>query len=102
MSGQTRGSTYRCETCGGGIALHTPNGGPYGCPWTKEDVAGDLGLTPEQAARGWDDGSKPEPSGGPQPCPECVAGKHGNCDGTSWDNQLDEAISCPCKDATHG
>lgn len=29
-------------------------------------------------------------------CPECVAGKHGNCDGTAWDAVTDEPIPCGC------
>lgn len=37
----------------------------------------------------------------PNPCPECRAGKCRNCDATSWDNELDTAISCPCADAGH-
>lgn len=35
-------------------------------------------------------------------CPECEAGKHGNCDGTSWDNELDHEIPCPCEQRGHG
>ena len=37
----------------------------------------------------------------PKPCPECGAGKCGNCDGTSWDNSRDQAIDCPCLLAGH-
>jgi hypothetical protein len=55
MKKQTRANTYRCETCGGGIALHDANGGPYGCTASREEIAEDLGLTAEQADRGWDD-----------------------------------------------
>lgn len=29
-------------------------------------------------------------------CPECVAGKHKNCDGTTWDNETDGLIPCAC------
>jgi len=29
-------------------------------------------------------------------CPDCVQGKHGNCDGLSWDNLRDELSDCPC------
>lgn len=29
-------------------------------------------------------------------CPECQQGKHGNCDGTTWDNYDDAAAPCPC------
>ena len=52
---QTRANTYRCETCGAGISIHGGTGGPYGCPDSREQVANSLGLTSEQAARGWDD-----------------------------------------------
>lgn len=37
----------------------------------------------------------------PEPCPECAQGKHGNCDGTTWDNLLDEPAPCPCDEAGH-
>jgi hypothetical protein len=36
-----------------------------------------------------------------QPCPECRAGKHANCDGRSWDFVADEPAPCPCWDADH-
>lgn len=36
-----------------------------------------------------------------RPCPECAAGKHGNCDGTTWDNTRDERVPCPCPSAQH-
>lgn len=29
-------------------------------------------------------------------CPECRQGKHGNCDGTTWDTERDEEADCPC------
>jgi hypothetical protein len=29
-------------------------------------------------------------------CPECVAGKHVNCDGQAWDEDLDQPGICPC------
>ncbi len=29
-------------------------------------------------------------------CPECRAGKHDNCDGTSWDWDADQGVVCPC------
>lgn len=35
------------------------------------------------------------------PCPECVQGKHGNCDGTSWDVDTDESAPCPCPHPEH-
>lgn len=37
---------------------------------------------------------------GIDPCPECLQGKHGNCDGTTWDIVADEPTACPC--ATRG
>lgn len=40
---------------------------------------------------------------GPRECPECRDGKHGNCYGWGWDDDLDEAITpCPCESAGHG
>lgn len=35
-------------------------------------------------------------------CPECVAGKHRNCDGRSWDYEADGFTVCPCAGAGHG
>ncbi|MEV8269128.1 histone-like nucleoid-structuring protein Lsr2 [Microbacterium oleivorans] len=32
----------------------------------------------------------------PAVCPECVAGKHGNCDGTAWDLAEDQPTTCSC------
>jgi hypothetical protein len=29
-------------------------------------------------------------------CPECAAGKHGNCDGTAWCWVQDRAVPCLC------
>lgn len=29
--------------------------------------------------------------------PECAAGKHGNCNGSSWDVALDAPVKCPCR-----
>lgn len=34
------------------------------------------------------------------PCPECVAGKHQNCNGETWDETADRIGTCPC--ATQG
>lgn len=34
-------------------------------------------------------------------CPECQAGKCGNCDGTSWDARADEPTTCPCSLLDH-
>lgn len=31
-------------------------------------------------------------------CPECVQGKHGNCDGTAWDDERDCLTICSCMD----
>lgn len=32
------------------------------------------------------------------PCPECAAGKHRNCDGSTWDPDLDLPVPCPCRE----
>jgi len=37
----------------------------------------------------------------PEPCPECAAGKHGNCDGSTWNNATDDFDVCPCWAAGH-
>lgn len=37
----------------------------------------------------------------PQPCPECCAGKHRDCDGTTWDTVADAPTVCPCASARH-
>lgn len=34
-------------------------------------------------------------------CPECLQGKHGNCDGTTWDEVTDAPALCPCDDRSH-
>lgn len=34
-------------------------------------------------------------------CPECRAGKHGNCNGDTWNDDLDRPDVCPCFDAGH-
>ena len=34
-----------------------------------------------------------------RPCPECAAGKHLNCDGVTWDDDLDCETPCPCWEA---
>lgn len=36
-----------------------------------------------------------------EPCPECVAGKHRNCDGRTLDHARDEFVPCPCRAAGH-
>lgn len=38
---------------------------------------------------------------GPPECPECAVGKHGNCDGRSWDDIEDDYTACPCAEAGH-
>lgn len=35
-------------------------------------------------------------------CPECLQGKHGNCDGTALDEEHDEITLCACNEAGHG
>lgn len=30
-------------------------------------------------------------------CPECEQGKHGNCDGTAWDDNADAETECGCR-----
>lgn len=42
----------------------------------------------------------PEPPR-PQACPECLQGKHDNCDGSTWDTALDQPGLCPCYKAGH-
>lgn len=60
-----------------------------------------LGTTPDGSAVFWAPvGAKP-----PAPievCPECEQGKHGNCDGTTWDTLRDEPTDCPCGARDHG
>lgn len=34
-------------------------------------------------------------------CPECLAGKHPNCDGTSWNPKADDVDACPCAERGH-
>jgi hypothetical protein len=48
------------------------------------------------------DGSTTGEVPAPPPCPECCVGKHGNCDGRTWDDVTDETTGCPCYDAGHG
>ncbi|CAA9385046.1 MAG: hypothetical protein AVDCRST_MAG75-1228 [uncultured Propionibacteriaceae bacterium] len=33
--------------------------------------------------------------------PECVAGRHANCDGTTWDGNPDDVAPCACSCHTH-
>lgn len=37
----------------------------------------------------------------PEACPECVQGKHANCDGTAWDIGNDMSIECACAARRH-
>lgn len=68
------------ETPGGGEAVDEDHLGATGAP-----AAAAPGPTPEPT---------PEPT--PAVCPECAAGKHGNCDGTAWDLVADELTTCSC------
>lgn len=34
-------------------------------------------------------------------CPDCVQGKHGNCDGSTWNNTADQMGACPCAQKEH-
>jgi hypothetical protein len=45
--------------------------------------------------------SEYQPPAKPPRCPECVQGKHPNCDGYTWDDELDEPTACPCDVAGH-
>lgn len=38
----------------------------------------------------------------PPVCPECVQGKHINCDGQAWDSRVDEITDCQCEHSSHG
>lgn len=66
-------------------ATETPGGGEA----VDEDHLGVAGA-PATAAPG----PTPEPT--PAVCPECTAGKHGNCDGTAWDLIADELTTGSC------
>jgi len=35
-------------------------------------------------------------------CPDCEQGKHRNCTGEAWDNDVDDFAPCPCGDLIHG
>jgi len=41
------------------------------------------------------------PDDNTEPCPECQQGKHGNCDGVTWDNLADGYVDCPCAERGH-
>jgi len=34
-------------------------------------------------------------------CPECRQGKHDNCDGEAWDDELDAPVACECSRNEH-
>lgn len=34
-------------------------------------------------------------------CPECVQGKHGNCNGEAWDMLVDGPTQCACAEVQH-
>lgn len=38
---------------------------------------------------------------GPVRCPECQAGKCGNCDGSAWDVETDSPVLCPHYEQDH-
>lgn len=35
-------------------------------------------------------------------CPECIQGKHGNCNGQAWDTKADEPTACTCGHSRSG
>lgn len=37
----------------------------------------------------------------PPICPECLAGKCGNCNGQAWDHDADEPADCECGEEVH-
>jgi hypothetical protein len=96
----------------GNCCPHRPSGGPGGSPWAEPStwhlclnnprplrspvpLTGGLGLrrlTPALAEAVLLQVALP--------CPECAAGKHRNCVGTTWSNDLDRLVPCPCTD-TH-
>lgn len=44
----------------------------------------------------------PEPGLTARPiCPECEQGKHGNCDGLTWDDIKDDYTYCTCSSDRH-
>jgi hypothetical protein len=34
-------------------------------------------------------------------CPECQQGKHQNCDGLTWDFEIDKLAHCDCEEGPH-
>lgn len=55
------------------------------------------GVPPPSAVEAADPGGiDPPPGTGAPWCPECLAGKHGNCDGTTLDPATDDITTCPC------
>jgi hypothetical protein len=63
-----------------------------------DDVLRGLASAPITASDEWPGTVKPTSIR----CPECAAGKHGNCDGTALDTATDEFVPCPCASADHG
>jgi hypothetical protein len=66
--------------------------------WSYSDIEGGDPDERSYTERGWaPTGKFPQPS----ICPECMAGKHPNCDGTAWDVVADTETQCQCTDAWH-
>jgi hypothetical protein len=63
---------------------------------TRERLEEILTTPLDPAAFGLDPATYARPS-----CPECAAGKCGNCDGTTWDLTVDEPATCPCSARQH-
>lgn len=38
----------------------------------------------------------------PRLCRECRDGKHVNCDGVAWNEEIDAPDTCQCSDEFHG
>lgn len=36
-----------------------------------------------------------------EPCPDCAAGDHDLCDGTTLDHAIDQFVPCPCRETGH-
>lgn len=34
-------------------------------------------------------------------CPECKQGKHANCDGEAWSDEIDGPVPCSCHEQGH-
>jgi hypothetical protein len=75
-----------------GIREYTPSG------------AAQFTRSPVQPAQPVDQPNPPPPTTyDPLPaiCPECVQGKHRNCDGQAWDPVADEPTTCGCTAEDH-